>query len=41
MKPTKKLTQETKAIIRLNQFLGEEIGLRDQLSVKELKLLIR
>jgi hypothetical protein len=36
----KRLFQETKAIIRLSQFLGKEVGLKKDLSVKELKVLL-
>jgi hypothetical protein len=40
--PTKKLIQETKAIIRLYQFLQHECGLKfaDKFSAKELKRLL-
>ena len=36
----KNLIKETKAIIRLNQFLREEIGLKENLSAKDLRGLL-
>lgn len=41
MKPTKKLIQKTKAIIRLQQFLRYEVGLRKDLSTQDLKELLK
>jgi hypothetical protein len=38
--PTKKLTEETKAIIRLQLFLRYEVGLREYLSPQDLKVLL-
>ncbi|MFA5089805.1 MAG: hypothetical protein WC510_02070 [Candidatus Omnitrophota bacterium] len=40
MKPAKKLIQETKAIIRLQQFLWCEVGLREDLFLKDLRALL-
>jgi hypothetical protein len=40
MKPTKELIQETKALIRLYLFLRNEVGLREELSLKDLKVLL-
>jgi len=42
MKPSKKLIKETKAIIRLYQFLRYECGLREavKLSTREIKVLL-
>jgi hypothetical protein len=37
---TKRLIQETKAIIRLQNFLRKEVGLKEDLSAKELKSLL-
>jgi hypothetical protein len=38
--PTKRLIQETKAIIRLYLFLRHEVGLREGISFKDLKVLL-
>jgi hypothetical protein len=38
--PTRKLIQETKALINLSLFLQNEIGLKEHLSAKELKQLL-
>jgi len=38
--PTKRFIQETKAIMRLSQFLRAEIDLKCELSAKELKQLL-
>lgn len=38
--PSKRLIQETKALIRLQLFLQHEVGLREDLSLKDLKALL-
>jgi hypothetical protein len=38
--PSKRLIQETKALIRLQHFLRNEVGLKVKLSAKELKTLL-
>ncbi len=40
MNPSNKLIQETKALIRLHLFLRHQVGLKENLSLKELKLLL-
>lgn len=40
MCPSKKLIQETKAIIRLDRFLRHEVRLKEELSAKELKHIV-
>ena len=40
IRPTKELIQETKAIIRLQLFLRHEVGLREDLSLGQLKVLL-
>ena len=40
MKLSKKLIQETKALINLSLFLKKEVGLKDELSVRDLKQLL-
>ncbi len=38
--PTKKLISETQALIRLYQFLRYEVGLKEELSFNDLKVLL-
>jgi len=40
-KPTQKLIEETKKLIRLQIFLEEEIGLKIDLSSRELKAIMK
>jgi len=39
-KPSKELIQETKALIRLQLFLRYEVGLKEDLSLKDLKAIL-
>jgi hypothetical protein len=39
--PTKRLIQEIKALIRLSLFLRHEVGLKEDLSSKELRVLLK
>ena len=38
--PTKKLIQETKALVRLQLFLRHEVGLKEDLSLRRLKVFL-
>jgi len=40
MRVLKRLIQETKALIRLHLFLQHEVGLKEDLSLKDLKALL-